>query len=329
MQLSPLEDCIMSLSESEKHAVRHYKYCGGDSSPVYAAVLSPWAQFCVDTFVPLSMAPNTITLTGLVMSLLATTLTLIYNPTLAPGGPRWLHVVTGVSVFAYQTLDNMDGKQARRTGSSSALGMFFDHACDSINAGVTIIAMGSVLGTGWTPLLFITYLASFIPFYLQTWEEYYSRTMILPPFNGPSEGLLMSMGLCFASALYGSELFHEAVMDAPAVLIQADDSFLCSIGFPCESIPTIRPITVVIMTLILLLIYTSTTLVSSTMMIVSRDPPAGTVEPNDHSVVAALLNLLPFLVHFPCVYIYSFRCELGFQSHPILLVSRSRLLTLS
>eukprot|EP01033_Poteriospumella_lacustris_P014040 gene14040-10032_t len=228
----------MSLSESEKHAVRHYKYCGGDSSPVYAAVLSPWAQFCVDTFVPLSMAPNTITLTGLVMSLLATTLTLIYNPTLAPGGPRWLHVVTGVSMFAYQTLDNMDGKQARRTGSSSALGMFFDHACDSINAGVTIIAMGSVLGTGWTPLLFITYLASFIPFYLQTWEEYYSRTMILPPFNGPSEGLLMSMGLCFASALYGSELFHEAVMDAPAVLIQADDSFFfrCELGFQSHPI---------------------------------------------------------------------------------------------
>lgn len=30
-------------------------------------------------------------------------------------------------IFTYQTMDNLDGKQARRTGSSSALGEVFDH----------------------------------------------------------------------------------------------------------------------------------------------------------------------------------------------------------
>ena len=38
----------------------------------------------------------------------------------------------------------MDGKQARKTGSSSALGMLFDHGCDSINGGVTSISISSV-----------------------------------------------------------------------------------------------------------------------------------------------------------------------------------------
>lgn len=39
----------------------------------------------------------------------------------------------GLSLFLRQTLDAMDGKQARRTKQSSALGEFFDHGlCDAI-----------------------------------------------------------------------------------------------------------------------------------------------------------------------------------------------------
>lgn len=30
-------------------------------------------------------------------------------------------------------MDAIDGKQARRTGTSSPLGEFFDHGCDAIN----------------------------------------------------------------------------------------------------------------------------------------------------------------------------------------------------
>ena len=35
-----------------------------------------------------------------------------------------------IGIFLYQTLDGCDGKQARRTGTSSPLGEFFDHGCD-------------------------------------------------------------------------------------------------------------------------------------------------------------------------------------------------------
>lgn len=311
----------MSLSEEEKKTIRHYVYSGGDSSPIYKLILSPWAQFCVDHFVPHSTAPNTITLVGLIVSVAATILTLVLNPDLKPGAPRWLHAITGIAIFAYQTLDNMDGKQARRTGTSSALGMFFDHACDSINAGVTIIAMGSVMGTGWTRLLYLPYIASFIPFYLQTWEEFYSHQMILPPFNGPSEGLLMSIGLCAVATILGSEFFHLPLLPSPQFLIQADNSFLCGVGFPCTSNPTIRPISVIIMALILLLIYTTATLVSSVVKIVCKKKQNS--EYGKHSLFSAMFNLIPFLVHLPCVYYYSFFCKLGFQSNPIFLVSSS------
>ena len=41
----------------------------------------------------------------------------------------------GMGLFIYQTLDAIDGKQARRTGSSNALGELFDHGCDSMSTG--------------------------------------------------------------------------------------------------------------------------------------------------------------------------------------------------
>ena len=103
----------------------------------------------------------------------------------------------------------MDGKQARRTKSSSALGMLFDHTCDVINAIVIGYIMISVLGTGWNMKSFLGLISGYIPFYFQTWEEYHCGDMILPPFNGPSEGLLMSAGLCLFTAYSGADWWQN------------------------------------------------------------------------------------------------------------------------
>ena len=172
------------LNEAQRKNLRLYSYHGGDLSYTYKYVLSPLAQFCVDTFIPLWMAPNLITLTGLFCTLSAAILTLIYNPTLGPDCPAFLSIYSGLAIFFYQTLDNMDGKQARRTGSSSPLGMLFDHGCDAINAGLAAFIMTSVFGIGWTPDILFTFVCGMLPFYWQTWEEFYIGAMILPVFNG-------------------------------------------------------------------------------------------------------------------------------------------------
>lgn len=155
----------------------------------------------------------------LLLSLVSVFLTLYYNPTLELNkGPAWLHLVIGLCIFSYQTLDNMDGKQARKTGSSSPLGLLFDHGCDAINAVITAIPMGHVLGTGWTVGLFFTLWCSFVPFYFQTWEEYYVGSMILPIINGPSEGLLIAVGMCIMSYLFTSNFWYtEVVVPIPSV----------------------------------------------------------------------------------------------------------------
>ena len=45
----------------------------------------------------------------------------------------WIPLALAITMFMYQTLDAIDGKQARRTGSSNALGELFDHGCDSLS----------------------------------------------------------------------------------------------------------------------------------------------------------------------------------------------------
>ncbi len=77
--------------------------------------------------------------------------------------------------------------QARKTNSSSALGMLFDHGCDAINSAITPVTSGACFGLGW--LHGWTYLTTcvFFAFFFQTWEEYYVGEMNLPFFNGPSE----------------------------------------------------------------------------------------------------------------------------------------------
>lgn len=85
----------LSLNEKEKEYVRKFVYKGGDTSYVYATILSPLAKLCVDEFIPVWMAPNVITLMGLFASVFSCVLTLIINPDLGPNAPSWLHLIAG------------------------------------------------------------------------------------------------------------------------------------------------------------------------------------------------------------------------------------------
>lgn len=58
---------------------------------------------------------------------------LSFSPTGRLEPPRWACALCALGLFFYQSLDAIDGKQARRTNSSSPLGELFDHGCDSIS----------------------------------------------------------------------------------------------------------------------------------------------------------------------------------------------------
>ncbi|XP_009376303.2 choline/ethanolaminephosphotransferase 1 isoform X1 [Pyrus x bretschneideri] len=183
-------------------ALHKYKYSGVDHSYTAKYILQPfWSSF-VKIF-PLWMPPNMITLTGFMFLLTSALLGYIYSPRLDSAPPRWVNFAHGLLLFLYQTFDAVDGKQARRTNSSSPLGELFDHGCDALACAFEALAFGSTAMCGRSTFWF--WVISAVPFYFATWESYFTNTLILPAVNGPTEGLMLIYLAHFFTAIVGSE----------------------------------------------------------------------------------------------------------------------------
>jgi phosphatidylglycerophosphate synthase len=71
-----------------------------------------------------------------------------HNPDFETPVAPWVYFLCAGGLFAYQTLDNIDGKQARRTKSSSPLGELFDHVSDAMGVGTMITTVGASCRVG-------------------------------------------------------------------------------------------------------------------------------------------------------------------------------------
>ncbi|XP_019164796.1 PREDICTED: choline/ethanolaminephosphotransferase 1-like isoform X1 [Ipomoea nil] len=192
-------------------ALHRYKYSGVDHSYLAKYVLQPFWSRCVNFF-PLWMPPNMITLTGFMFLVTSAFLGYIYSPQLDSPPPRWVHFAHGLLLFLYQTFDAVDGKQARRTNSSSPLGELFDHGtnypgCDALACTFEALAFGSTAMCG--PATFWFWFISAVTFYCATWEHYFTNTLILPAINGPTEGLMLIYFAHFFTALVGAEWWAQ------------------------------------------------------------------------------------------------------------------------
>ncbi|XP_057421733.1 choline/ethanolaminephosphotransferase 1-like [Lotus japonicus] len=183
-------------------ALHKHKYSGVDHSYVAKYILQPfWSRFV--NFFPLWMPPNAITLTGFMFLLLSTFFGYIYAPQLDTAPPRWVHFAHGLLLFLYQTFDAVDGKQARRTNSSSPLGELFDHGCDALACTLEALAFGSTSMCGRSTFWWLV--MSTVTFYGATWENYFTHTLTLPVVNGPTEGLMLIYLAHFFTAIVGAE----------------------------------------------------------------------------------------------------------------------------
>jgi ethanolaminephosphotransferase len=100
----------------------------------------------------------------------------------------WMCHTIGVTYMIYIILDSLDGKQARNTGSSSALGHLFDHGCDAFTAVINSSMLSKMFCIAPTPYHLLTFMVAVFPFYFVTLESYYTGEMNFPPINGVDEG---------------------------------------------------------------------------------------------------------------------------------------------
>lgn len=205
---------VAALSKEHQLALQQYKYSGEDRSITYRYVLAPLYTRLVE-YVPLWVAPNTLTLVGFSFPIIAHLLLIYYAPTLEHDAPRGAYLFSALSMLVYMVLDNLDGKQARRTSSSSPLGHLFDHGCDALNvtvSGITLIACVRL----WPPVLPVILMHSLghIMFYGAALEEFYTKRMILRELNGPNEGLLTLFIVQLLTAAYGPSFWDKSIHPA-------------------------------------------------------------------------------------------------------------------
>ncbi|KAK7695143.1 hypothetical protein QCA50_002333 [Cerrena zonata] len=188
--------------------LKKYSYKSVDKSLLSRHVLNPYWTWLV-TLWPTWVAPNVITLSGLCMVLINFATLVYYDPNYlaekggATGPPQWVYFTWAAGLFIYQSLDAIDGKQARRTGMSGPLGEMFDHGCDALNTTLEVILAGRALGLGRSWWTVASQAASLANFYLTTWEEYHTGQLYLGVFSGPVEGILMIVGIYVISGIFG------------------------------------------------------------------------------------------------------------------------------
>ncbi|KDQ62969.1 hypothetical protein JAAARDRAFT_361800 [Jaapia argillacea MUCL 33604] len=197
--------------------LKKYQYKGVDHSIVSRYILNPFWNWFV-TLWPLWVAPNTITLTGLSLVLFNFATLIYYDPGYltdnegAPGPPQWVYFTWAASLFMYQTLDSIDGKQARRTGMAGPLGEMFDHGCDALNTTLEVILASRALNLGRSWWTVASQAATLANFYLTTWEEYHTGTLYLGVFSGPVEGILMIVAIYLISGIYGPTVWDTGFL---------------------------------------------------------------------------------------------------------------------
>ncbi|KAH9892998.1 CDP-alcohol phosphatidyltransferase [Xylariomycetidae sp. FL2044] len=200
------------ISDDALIHLRSYKYSAVDKSPVSKYILRPYWNAFVE-LLPLWLAPNMVTLIGFFFILANVGLLVLIMPDLVGPGPSWLYLSFAFGLFMYQTMDNIDGKQARRTGTSSGLGELFDHGIDSLNCTLASLLETAAMALGTSKSGVFTALCPCLPMFFSTWETYHTHTLYLGYFNGPTEGLLIACAVMAMSGIYGPQIWTERIVD--------------------------------------------------------------------------------------------------------------------
>lgn len=202
-----------SLSESGLKHLKSYKYSSVDKSYLTHYILRHyWNGFV--KLLPLWLAPNMVTLLGFFFILGNVVLLFVYVPDLVGPAPGWVYISFGVGVWMYSTMDNVDGKQARRTGTSSPLGELFDHGIDSLNCTLASLLETAAMMLGPSKTGAFTALVPCLPMFFSTWETYHTHTLYLGYFNGPTEGLLIASLMMIATGIWGPEMWATPITTA-------------------------------------------------------------------------------------------------------------------
>lgn len=211
----PSDPSSQVLTNAALDNIANHKYVAGDYTWLDNTCNPMWAM--LTELLPYRMAPNLVTLLGALHCFVSYVLTWIEAPLGVEPIPSYVFTVNAYCLFVGYTLDCMDGKQARRTGTSSPLGHLLDHGLDCLCMLAHVASVQAWLRAGDTLRLQMTLQ---LLFHICQWEEYYTR--ILPHATGPIGVTEVNYGLALLSLLHGT-IFHDMSARGPYDVLIIDD----------------------------------------------------------------------------------------------------------
>ncbi|PIK48732.1 putative cholinephosphotransferase 1 [Apostichopus japonicus] len=199
------------LTTSQLKRLEEHKYSASGKSITEPFLQIFWSWLVEQ--IPRSIAPNLITIVGLAFNFLGMVILISYCPNATEEAPRWAYVFAAFTLLVYQSLDAIDGKQARRTNSASPLGELFDHGCDSC-LSVSLVSLSVVvsLQLGDMPgYLFVFCFCSFFMFYAAHWQTYVSGTLKFGVID-VTEGQLLYCFVMLISGAVGPQIWSSMLL---------------------------------------------------------------------------------------------------------------------
>lgn len=198
---------IMSPAQLKKLSEHKYNSSG---ATLLDPLLQPYWNWLV-TKLPLWLAPNLMTINGLIITIVTTLILVYYSPDAQQEPPSWAFVLCALGLFVYQSLDACDGKQARRTGSSSPLGELFDHGCDSISTVFVSLGICIAVKLGaYSNWMFFQCFIAITLFYCAHWQTYITGSLKFGKFD-VTECQCSIVVVHLVSACFGTDIWMYQV----------------------------------------------------------------------------------------------------------------------
>lgn len=115
---------------------------------------------------------------------------------------------------------------SRRTHQSGPLGELFDHGVDALNTSLEVLLFAGSQNMGHSWYTVAVLFASLCTFYVQTWDEYHTKTLTLGVVNGPVEGILILVFIYALTGYMGGASFWQ-------------QSMLATFGVPASWVPDV------------------------------------------------------------------------------------------
>jgi len=194
------------LTANEKDELSKYSYNVVDNS-ITTKLLTPyWNK--VTKYVPDYVAPNVLSLSGLLLTIYSYYITYNYSHAY----PRTVALICAILLFAYQTLDAIDGKHARRIQNNSPLGELFDHACDSIGTIFVTLTVSTTLGISSSSILFYITQSALMLFLMEHLKSFRSNKIIFIEYTGPGEILFGCIIILLWKFVTGWSLIPQVIL---------------------------------------------------------------------------------------------------------------------